>query len=274
MSSVSTRQMQRLLRIIARLRGPRGCPWDRQQTHRSIRHNLIEEAYEAVDALERGRLREFQEELGDLLMQIVFHAQVAAEAGRFTFDDVARGIADKLVRRHPHVFGRRKLATSQQVLQQWETIKKQERQTNSIIGHIPHHLPALLKADKIQRKVARVGFDWQHVHEVVAKIEEELQELKRALATGQRRAFADELGDLLFATVNLARFEGLQAEELLNRTIRKFIRRFQQMERVVQRRGRQIHECSPAELDVLWEAAKRTQRSRRARAARSVTRGK
>jgi tetrapyrrole methylase family protein/MazG family protein len=260
--ATQTRNIARLLRIVARLRGPRGCPWDRQQTHRSIRHNLIEECYEALEALDARDWPAFRDELGDLLLQIVFHAQMASEAGKFDFDAVARSVAGKLVRRHPHVFGAKRARTSAEVLKQWEAIKKSEKNADSIIHleDIPRHLPALLKADKVQRKVARVGFDWKCVDDVVAKIEEELRELKAAHARGDRRRFKEELGDLLFAAVNLARFENLHAEELLDRTVRKFVRRFHQIERAVHKSGRRLEECSLEELDALWERAKRRRR--------------
>jgi len=259
-----TKNTARLLRIMARLRGPGGCPWDREQTHRSIRHNLIEECYEAIEALDARDMHAFKDELGDLLLQIAFHAQMAGERGDFDFDSVAKNIADKLVRRHPHVFGRGKLKTSAEVLQQWELGKKAEKNSHSILNDLPRHLPALLKADKVQRKVARVGFDWKRRQDVIAKIEEELRELR---ATRKRRYLAEELGDLLFATVNLARFEGFQAEELLNRAVAKFTKRFQKVERAVQKRGRRLEDCSLKELDAFWESAKRrrpaTSRSQR-----------
>lgn len=264
MSASQTKNTARLLRIMARLRSPTGCPWDREQTHHSIRHNLIEECYEAIEALDAGDMHAFKDELGDILLQIAFHAQMAGERGDFTFDSVAKNIADKLVHRHPHVFGRHKLKTSAQVLQQWELGKKAEKNSHSILNELPKHLPALLKADKIQRKVARVGFDWKRRQDVIAKIEEELRELRR---TRSRRHHAEELGDLLFAVVNLARFDGFQAEELLNRSVRKFTKRFQQVEHAVHKSGRQLGDCTLKELDAFWESAKRrrpaTSRSRR-----------
>ncbi len=259
------KNIARLLRIMARLRGPKGCPWDREQTHESLRHNLIEECYEVLDALDAGQMDEFRDELGDLLLQVVFHAQMASEAGDFDFDEVAKSISDKLIRRHPHVFGAKKARNSKEVLQQWEAIKKREKKSGSIVAELPKSLPALLKADKIQRKVARVGFDWKHVNDVVAKVEEEVRELKGALASGSRRQFEEELGDVLFSAVNLARFEGLHAEDLLNRTIEKFVARFQQIERAVHRSGRQLEDCTLAELDTLWESAKHRRRKRRQR---------
>jgi MazG family protein len=193
----------------------------------------------------------------------VFHAQMASEAREFDFDSVAKSIADKLVRRHPHVFGKKRADTSVEVLKQWEAIKKQEKNAHSIVAEIPHSLPALLKADKVQRKVARVGFDWKRVDDVVAKVEEELSELKAALASGDRRQFEEELGDLLFTAVNLARFEGFHAEELLNRTIHKFVKRFQQIERAVHKSGRRLEDCTLDELDALWVSAKHKNSRRR-----------
>ncbi len=242
---------------MARLRSPTGCPWDREQTHQSIRHNLIEECYEAVEALDAGNLTAFRDELGDLLLQVVFHSQMAGERREFVFDDVAKSIADKLVHRHPHVFGKARARNSAEVLEQWEQIKKVENNSPSILNEPPRHLPALLKADKVQRKVARVGFDWKQRADVVAKVDEELRELKRARG---RRAVAEEMGDVLFAVVNLARYEGLQAEDLLNRAVVKFTKRFQQVERAVHRRGKRLQDCTLAELDAHWESAKRKRR--------------
>jgi tetrapyrrole methylase family protein / MazG family protein len=265
-----TKNLVRLLKIVAQLRAPKGCPWDRKQTHRSLRHDLVEECYEVLDALERGKPGDFRDELGDLLLQVVFHAQIASEKGRFDFDAVAKAISDKLVRRHPHIFGGKKLRGHKAVLRQWETIKKAETGAHSILGELPRSLPALMKADKVQRKVARVGFDWRRVNDVVAKIEEELHELKGAMAGGNRREFEEELGDLLFAVVNLARFEGLQAEDLLNRTITKFTTRFQEVERRVHAQGKRLDQCSLEELDALWEAAKRPVKRRKRRGTRAA----
>jgi tetrapyrrole methylase family protein/MazG family protein len=264
-----TKNLARLLSIVAQLRGPRGCPWDREQTHQSIRYDLIEECYEALDALDNGNMHEFRDELGDLLLQVVFHAQLASERKEFDFDAVAKAIADKLVRRHPHVFRGKKLRGSKQVLKQWENIKKGEKNAHSIFTEMPRSLPALLKADKIQRKAARVGFDWRHVNDVVAKVEEELRELKGAMASGDKKQFEEELGDLIFAAVNLARFEKLQAEELLNRTISKFVTRFQHIERAVHKSGRRLEDCSLEELDALWESAKHNRKRRRCVTRRS-----
>jgi len=263
MKRTQTKNLIRLIEIVKRLRSPGGCPWDRKQTHRSLRHDLIEESYEVLDALESGNMNDFRDELGDLLLQVVFHAQIAAEKGKFDFDAVAGAVADKLVRRHPHVFASKKVRGHAAVLRQWETIKKEEKQAHSILAEVPRALPALLKADKVQRKVARVGFDWRHVNDVLAKVEEELGELKKAMASGDRRHFEEELGDLLFATVNLARYQGAQAEELLNRAIHKFVARFQQVEHALHAQGRRLEDCTLEQLDALWEETKRASRSRR-----------
>jgi len=274
--ATQTKNMARLLKIMARLRGPGGCPWDREQTHKSIRHNLIEECYEAIDALDEGKMNAFRDELGDLLLQVVFHAQMASEEGTFDFDAVAKSISDKLVHRHPHVFGSARARNSAEVLQQWEAIKKSEKNASSIVHleDLPRHLPALLKADKVQRKVARVGFDWKHVNDVVAKVEEEVRELKGAMASNSRRQFEEEVGDLLFAVVNLARFENLQAEELLNRATAKFVNRFQQIEKAVHASGRRLESCSLEELDALWESAKHKTRRGQTRECRKQSRRK
>ena len=265
--SSKTKNIARLVQIMARLRGPGGCPWDREQTHQSIRHNLIEECYEAIDALDSGNAEAFKDELGDLLLQVVFHAQMASEDGKFDFDAVAKSINEKLVRRHPHVFGTTKARNSAEVLQQWEAIKKTEKRASSIVQmeDLPKHLPALLKADKVQRKVARVGFDWKRRKDVVAKIEEEVREVKAALASKNRRHFEEEVGDLLFAVVNLARFENLQAEEILNRSTAKFVKRFQVIEKAVHASGRRLEDCTLKELDALWESAKEKSRPKKLR---------
>ncbi|MCX6907471.1 MAG: nucleoside triphosphate pyrophosphohydrolase, partial [Verrucomicrobia bacterium] len=193
-----TSQITRLLGIMARLRAPGGCPWDRQQTHASIKHNLIEEAYEVVDAIEARDDADLLEELGDLLLQVVFHAQMAKEKRRFGFEDVARAIADKLVSRHPHVFGNRKLRTAGQVLDQWHKLKHAEKKHKrpSVTDGVPRHLPALMRAQDVQKKVARVGFDWSRADGVLDKIEEEIGELRREIRRGDRRKTAEELGDL------------------------------------------------------------------------------
>lgn len=253
-----TSQITRLLGIMARLRAPGGCPWDRQQSHASIKHNVIEEAYEVVDAIESRDDADLREELGDLLLQVVFHAQMAKEQRRFDFEDVARAIADKLVSRHPHVFGKRKLRTAGQVLDQWHKLKHAEKkhQRPSATDGVPRHLPALMRAQDVQKKVARVGFDWSRADEVLDKIEEELRELRAEIKRGHRRKTAEELGDLMFALVNLARFQKFQAEDLLNQCTKKFVTRFRKVEAALAARGKQPQDSTLEEMEAEWQKAK------------------
>jgi len=258
-------QFPKLVELLARLRGPNGCPWDRQQTYDTIKPFLLEETYEVVDAIGQRNWEELANELGDLLLQIVFFAQMAAEDQHFTIEDVIGRIHTKMVRRHPHVFGDLNARNADEVLTHWYGIKAREARAKektdngdaaSAIGNIPRHLPALLKAQKIQRNVSRVGFDWGRAEQVLAKAEEELGELHQALASGDKNAVADELGDLLFSVANLARFLGFESEEALERTNRKFIRRFQEMERKLEASGRPLTDFTLQEMDAEWERAK------------------
>jgi len=254
--------MDRLREIMRRLRGPDGCPWDREQTLESLKSNLIEETYEVVDALESGDREELCGELGDLLLQVVFQSQICEENGDFTFDDVAAGIADKLVRRHPHVFGDVQARTSGEVLKNWEKIKKTEtvsEKPRSLVEGIPRHLPALAKAHLVQKRVARAGFEWDEISGVVSKLEEELAEVKEAMALKDAAAIREELGDLLFSTVNLSRYLGHEPEELLNENIAKFMRRFQALEDLLHADGREMEHCSLAELEAVWVEVKRAE---------------
>lgn len=242
-----------------RLRGPDGCPWDREQTIDSLKSNLIEETYEVIDAMESGDRADLKEELGDLLLQVVFQAQICDEEGSFTFDDVAGTIADKLVRRHPHVFGDVQADTSDQVIRNWEKIKKTEKggeTPRSLVDGIPRHLPALSKAHLVQKRVAKVGFEWDEIGGVVAKLEEELAEVKEAMENKDAAAIREELGDLLFSTVNLSRYLGHESEELLNENIAKFSRRFQGLENRLHAEGRELETCSLDELEAVWQAVK------------------
>ncbi|MBI2439893.1 MAG: nucleoside triphosphate pyrophosphohydrolase [Lentisphaerae bacterium] len=255
-----------LLDIMARMRGAGGCPWDREQTLASLKQYLIEECYELIDAIDAGQTEKHAEELGDLLLQVVFQAQIRAEQRQFSFADVVDRLCAKLVRRHPHVFGQASVSDSREVLKNWEAIKLQEKQgaanepgcgtSSSLVSDIPRHLPALHKAHHLQKRLARLGFDWQQVHDVVAKIEEELSEVKQALAAGDTARISEELGDLLFAVVNLSRFQGLNAEEVLGRAVDKFARRVRAVEQRVRQTGRELTECSLAELDEYWNAVK------------------
>ncbi len=258
--------IDRLIEIMRRLRAPDGCPWDREQTLDSLKSNLVEETYEVIDAIESGDRAELRGELGDLLLQVVFQAQICEEAGEFNFNDVVNGIADKLVRRHPHVFGDVQADTSGEVLRNWEKIKKTEKDTGkprSLVEGIPRHLPALAKANLVQKRVARAGFEWDEIGGVIAKLEEELAEVKEAMAQKDAAAIREELGDLLFSTVNLSRYLGHESEDLLNENIGKFMRRFQCMEDRLHAEGREMEKCSLEELDAVWRAAKEDERKKR-----------
>jgi len=250
--------------VMAKLRAPEGCPWDREQDHRSLTPYLLEETYEVLDALEHGDMYKFCEELGDLLLQIVFHAQIASEKGYFTMNDIVKSITEKMIRRHPHVFGNVSVENSSQVLENWEKIKQGEKdggnRAQSILDDIPRGLPALLKATKVQEKAARVGFDWPDYKGPWEKIKEEQDELLVACKAGDRSSIQHELGDLLFSVVNLSRFFQVNGEVALNNTVDKFIRRFRYIEQKVQEEGKRIEECSLEELDALWEKAKKAEK--------------
>lgn len=249
----------RLLDVVARLRSDTGCPWDREQTIQSLKPYLIEECYETLEAIDSGDAARHAEELGDVLLQIVLQAQISRESGGFSFDDVARCLTEKLIRRHPHVFGDTTVSGSAQVLQNWEAIKSAEGDggPKSVLDGVPRHLPALQKAQRVQTRVARVGFDWDDVGDVLAKVEEELGEVRQAMAEGDEDAVAEELGDLLFAVVNLGRFLGHEAEQALQSTVGKFGARFQEVERRIREDGRDVADCSLVEMDAHWEAVKK-----------------
>jgi tetrapyrrole methylase family protein / MazG family protein len=245
--------LERLQKIVAQLRSPSGCPWDREQTHQSLKPHLVEECYELIDAIDAGNDQELKEELGDLLLQVVLHSQLAAEASRFTLDDVATAIADKLVNRHPHVFGENRLPDSEAVLRQWEVIKRSEKhERRSVLDGIPRGLPALARAQKMQTKAARAGFDWDEADGAWAKVREELQEVESA-AEGR---LPEEIGDLIFAVVNFARKKKLDAEQLLNEASAKFAARFRAMEQLAQERGLEFASLSLPEMDRLWDDTK------------------
>ncbi len=256
--------MQKLLDIMARLRDPEtGCPWDLEQTFESIVPHTIEEAYEVAEAIEQGDMDELRSELGDLLFQVVFYAQMAKERGAFDFDDVVDGIVEKMLRRHPHVFGDAEVADAQAQTVNWEAIKAEERKAkagggeHSALDNISTALPALTRAAKLQKRAARVGFDWRHLDEIVAKAEEELEEVRVEIVSGDREKLMDEIGDVLFVGVNLARFAEIDAEAALRGANRKFERRFRHMERLLAEQDRRPEDCSIEELEVLWQAAKK-----------------
>ena len=243
--------------IVALLRAPGGCPWDAEQTHESIRRNFLEEAYEVAEAIDEGSPTHLKEELGDVLLQVVFHAQMEKEAGRFTLDDVADGICKKLIYRHPHVFGQTQVDGTAQVLENWEQLKRREKGQAShtdALKAVARSLPALWRAEKVQAKARKAGFDWDDVSGPLDKLSEELEELKTALRDGTN--VAEELGDLLFAAVNLSRFVKLDCEEVLSAATDKFIARFAQVEQLARTQDKPMEEMSLAELDKLWEQAK------------------
>ncbi len=258
---IAGESIEELIEIVEKLRGPDGCPWDREQTLESIKSGLIEEAYEVIDTIESGDRSALKEELGDLLLQVVFQSRICEEEGAFAFPAVAQGISQKLVRRHPHVFGEIKVSGTDEVLQNWDAIKKAEKggeeTPSSILDGIPRHLPALQKAHQVQKRAARAGFDWAELEDVFEKLQEEIVELREAIDAKQQEEIQEELGDLLFSVVNLSRFLGYNPEELLDRNIHKFIRRFQFVEQQVEQSGRNFSDFSLEELDTFWDAAKR-----------------
>ncbi len=253
------KQLARLRAIMHRLRAPGGCPWDAEQTHESIITNLIEEAYETVDAIRSGDQAHLQEELGDLLLQVVFHSEIAEESGRFNLDDVARGISDKLVRRHPHVFANSDVTSTDGVLQQWEEIKRSEKghEEKPYLHNVGKGLPGLQRASKLQKKASKVGFDWPVETGVLAKIREELLELQAAVDEQDLAAVSEEMGDLLFSVVNLARFRDMDPEVIMAEANRKFETRFGKMEQALKARGLTLEAATPAQMEDAWEAAKR-----------------
>src|SRR4030095_6356528 len=236
--------------IVAKLRAPGGCPWDREQTHDSLLPALIEEAYEIVGALRAKDDANFREELGDLLLLIVMHAEIAREDGRFNIDNVLADVTEKLTRRHPHVFGESDARDSRAVLKQWEAIQRTEKKADShYLASLPKALPALMRAQKAQSKAARVNFDWTDVRDVVAKVEEELGETKEAIASKDRTRIEDEIGDMLFAVVNLARKCKIDAESALQRATDKFVARFNRLEDELRRRGKRLGDVELGEMD-------------------------
>jgi MazG family protein len=263
---------EKLVAVQARLRAPNGCPWDREQTHTSLRTYLIEEAYEVLEALESGNDEKFAEEMGDLLLQIVFHSQIAREQGRFTVTEVIREIHDKMIRRHPHVFGKVRAKDSAEVLKNWEQIKAKERRSSfkksdwktgesekrevSLLDGVSHALPATLEGFQLTRKASRIGFDWGDAGGVFDKLREETEELKEALREQDPLKMEEELGDLLFAAVNLSRFLTLDPEIALKKANAKFSQRFRVMERLARKSGREFKDVPRAEMETLWEAAK------------------
>jgi tetrapyrrole methylase family protein/MazG family protein len=268
---------EKLAAVQARLRAPDGCPWDREQTHASLRTYLIEEAYEVLEALESGDDAKFAEEMGDLLLQIVFHSQIANEEGRFSVSDVIREVHDKMVRRHPHVFGEKRAKDSAEVLKNWEQIKKEERaagkkdgdgskqkrkpETGSLLDGVSRALPAALEGFQLTRRAARIGFDWENVQGVFDKMNEEAGELRQALSAKDARRSEEEMGDLLFAAVNLARFLHMDPEIALKKANAKFSTRFRRMEELSAKSGKALADVPREQMEEFWESAKRSEKS-------------
>jgi tetrapyrrole methylase family protein/MazG family protein len=249
-----------LVETMARLRAADGCPWDREQTHASLKPYLLEEAYEALEAIDKEDDAALCRELGDVLLQVVFHAQIARETARFSMEDVCRAIADKLVRRHPHIFGEVTVASAGEVVTNWERIKEEERREEdrpaSALEGVPKHSPALLRAQRIQARASRVGFDWDHISGPLDKVEEEFAELREAVEKGETARIHEEFGDLLFALVNTGRFLELCPEDVLRRAVDKFEKRFRQVEAFFKEQGRDLRQASLEEMDQVWDQIK------------------
>jgi len=271
MNRSAANQFQKLCEIVAKLRAPGGCPWDREQTHESLLPALIEEAYEVAEAARAKDDAHFREELGDLLLLVVMHAEIARENRRFDIGKIIREASDKLVRRHPHVFGTSDARDSGALLKQWEAIKRAEKKADShYLASLPKALPALVRAQKAQSKAARVNFDWADVRDVVAKLEEELRETKEAIASQDRARIEDEIGDVLFAVVNLTRKCKIDAESALQGGTDKFVTRFNQLEDEVKARGKKLGDVDLSEMDEIWNAIKKNDEARMSN-AKSMT---
>jgi MazG family protein len=248
-----------LCEIVAKLRGPGGCPWDREQTNETLLPAVIEEAYEVGEAARAHDDTHFREELGDLLLLIVMHAEIASETDRFNIEEVIKNVSDKLIRRHPHVFGGSDARDSRAVLKQWEAIKREEKKADShYLASLPKALPALVRAQKAQSKAARVNFDWAELRDVIAKVEEELREMKEAIESQQQKSIEEELGDLLFSAVNLARKCNIDAESALQSATDKFVTRFNRVEDELKTRGIKLGDVELAEMDEIWGRIKNT----------------
>lgn len=256
--------IDKLIEVMAALRDPyKGCPWDLEQNFATIAPYTIEEAYEVADAIERGELDELRDELGDLLFQVAFHARLAEEQGAFNFDDVVTAIVEKMIRRHPHVFSDEQVADAEAQTRAWEQLKAKERREksqHSLLDGVALGLPALVRSEKLQRRAARAGFDWPEINPVLDKIHEEIEEVRAELDGDDHQALQEEIGDLLFACVNLARHAGVEAEQALRSANSKFVRRFHYVEETLRAEGSSVEEAQLAHMDALWDEAKRRQK--------------
>lgn len=257
--TIPVEDFRKFVRIVRRLR--RECPWDRRQTHRSLRVSLLEETYEVIDSLDRGKVLDLRGELGDILLHVVLHATIAEQNGEFTLAGILQEISTKLIRRHPHVFAGARVTGAEQVKKNWESLKIAEGRRSYVDG-VPLHLPALQRATRIQQRAAKVGFDWERPDQVWSKVREELEELRRTLHRSKKSRREEEFGDLLFALVNYARFVGVDPETALRKTTTKFVRRFQFIERELRQHGKDPRDSTLAEMDGLWDQAKRRSRLR------------
>jgi len=252
-------KLDRLLEVMGLLRSKDGCPWDREQTHESLKKYLIEETYEFLEVVDLNDKKRMCDELGDVLLQVVFHSQIAEENGDFNIEDVINGICEKMIHRHPHVFGDVSVQNSNEVLKNWEEIKKKEKGSidhTSVLQDVPINLPALMRSFKVQQKAAQVGFDWDNPSDVFAKIREEIDELEAEYKKSDKSGMEDELGDVLFSVVNLSRFLKVHPELSLSQATNKFIRRFEYIERRALELGKKLNEMTLVEMDVLWSEAK------------------
>jgi tetrapyrrole methylase family protein/MazG family protein len=252
-------EFELLVDTVATLRGPDGCPWDREQDHMSLRKYMIEESYEAIEAIEQANPQKMEEELGDVLLQVLLHAQIADEQKRFDIADVCKTIREKLIRRHPHVFGEVEVSGVDDVLNNWETIKRAEpgyEDRKSVLDGIPKHMPALMRAMEVSKKAAKTGFEWPDIEGVFDKLHEEIQELRDEIASDNKKRAGEEIGDILFTVVNVARWQGIDAEESLREMLERFVSRFKKIESAAEASGRHISDLSIAEMDELWNAAK------------------
>lgn len=255
-------KFQELVDIMSKLRSDKGCPWDKAQTSESIKPYLIEETYEVVEAIDEKDPEKLKEELGDLMFQVIFHAQIARDCGEFDINDVIDKVSEKMISRHPHVFGDATFLTPEDVTKQWQDRKKEEgKLRESALEGVPRDLPSLLRAHRLQSRAAKVGFDWANVEDVFGKLDEELKELKVALEKHDKKEIEDELGDIFFVLVNISRFIGVNAEEALRKTISKFISRFRYIEMKAANAGRQLSDMTLEEMDALWDEAKKGEKT-------------